>query len=172
MGPPVRQALVAVGANLGDREAAIRRALAQFQAHPAITAVVTSPIYETDPVGVAAQPLFLNLVLGLETTLTPEELLATLQELEQTAGRTREVRWGPRTLDLDLLAFEGETRTGSALHLPHPRMLERGFVTIPLRHVLALPRFQRPAWADLRRELEAIPRTAAGVRPWPAPRHG
>jgi 2-amino-4-hydroxy-6-hydroxymethyldihydropteridine diphosphokinase len=172
MGPPVRQALVGVGTNLGDREFMVRRAIQQLQAHPAIASVVTSPLYETEPVGVTDQPRFLNLVLGLETTLTPEELLATLHEMEAAAGRVREVRWGPRTLDLDLLGFEGETRASPELQLPHPRMLERGFVTMPLRDILALPRFQRPAWAELRRQLDPLPREAEGVRPWPAPRRG
>jgi 2-amino-4-hydroxy-6-hydroxymethyldihydropteridine diphosphokinase len=172
MAQPVRQALVGVGTNLGDREATVRWTLGQLQAHPAIASVVTSPLYETDPIGLTDQPRFLNLVLGLETTLTPEALLAVLQELETAAGRVREVRWGPRTLDLDLLAFEGETRASPALQLPHPRMLERGFVTIPLGDLLALPRFQRPAWAELHRQLAALPDNSEGVRRWPSPRHG
>jgi 2-amino-4-hydroxy-6-hydroxymethyldihydropteridine diphosphokinase len=174
MSPAVRQALIGAGANLGERETTLRSAIEQLRSNPAIPMLVVSPFYETDPVGVTDQPLFLNLVLGVETCLTPEELLETLQALEKNAGRAREVRWGPRTLDLDLLAFEGETRATPGLQLPHPRMLDRAFVTTPLRDVLGLPRFQRPAWSDLRKQLAAQPEPAEGVRPWPnrAPRHG
>ena len=101
-----------MGANLGDRWATMRRALAALAREPGIKAVEASAVYETAPVGVVDQPEFLNLVLGVETTLTPEELLAVLHQLEKAAGRRREqeVRWGPRTLDLDLLLYEGETR--------------------------------------------------------------
>jgi 2-amino-4-hydroxy-6-hydroxymethyldihydropteridine diphosphokinase len=174
MSPALRQALIGAGANLGDRETTLCSAIEQLRANPAIPMLVVSPFYETDPVGVTDQPLFLNLVLGVETSLTPEELLGTLQAQEKSAGRVRDVRWGPRTLDLDLLAFEDETRASPGLQLPHPRMLERAFVTTPLRDVLGLPRFQRPAWSDLRKQLAAQPQPAGGVRLWPnrAPRHG
>ena len=120
---PVRQAFVGVGANLGDRGGAIRGALRALCDLPAVSRVVPSAVYETDPVGYSEQSLFLNAVFGLETTLTPEALLAALQAIEEKFGRTRTIRWGPRTLDLDLLAYEGETRTGR-LELPHPRALD------------------------------------------------
>ncbi len=159
----VRQAFVGAGANLGDRVATLRGAIERLRANPDIGALEVSPVYETSPVGVLDQPRFLNLVLGLETTYEPEALLLALQDLELQFGRVRTVRWGPRTLDLDLLAFEGETWRTSFLQLPHPRMLEREFVTVPLRAVLNQPRFLRPCWDNLRRQLEALP---TPVPPW------
>jgi len=167
MSAPIRQALLGAGSNLGDRGATLRDAIARLRAHPGIATLVASPGFETDPVGLLDQPPFLNLTLGLETSLTPEALLAVLQELERRAGRSRDIRWGPRTLDLDLLAFEGEIRATPDLQLPHPRMLSRAFVTIPLRALLSQPPFQIPAWDTLRRELDRQPAEAASVRPFP-----
>ena len=167
----LRQAFIGFGANLGDRWATIRGALAALAAEPGIAAVEASAVYETEPVGVRDQPEFLNLVAGVETALTPEALLAALQRLEQAAGRRREreVRWGPRPLDLDLLLFEGEERAGPALILPHPRMWERAFVRVPLHELLSrAARFDRPAWVAVRRRLAADP-DATGVRPWTPP---
>lgn len=151
------QALIGVGANLGDRWAALTGAAKRLGETPGIFAVETSPVFETEPVGLTDQPLFLNAAIGVETTLTPEELLATLLALEQEFGRVRRERWGPRTLDLDLLMYEGETRATVTLTLPHPRMLERGFVTVPLRELLARPRFGGRQWEGLREQLEGLP---------------
>lgn len=166
-----RQAFLGVGSNLGDRWATICGALAALARAPGITALEASAVYETAPVGVADQPPFLNLVAGVETTLTPEALLAVLHEQEKAAGRRRdqEVRWGPRTLDLDLLLFEGETRAGPGLTLPHPRMWERAFVTVPLRELLSrVGRFQRPKWAAVRARLAPLP-AGPGVAQWTPP---
>lgn len=163
-----RQAFVGVGANLGDRWATIRGALGALACAPGIAALETSAVYETAPVGVLDQPQFLNLVVGVETTLTPEALLAVLMDLERAAGRRREqeVRWGPRTLDLDLLLFEDETRAGPALILPHPRMWERAFVTVPLRELTErVGRFGRPKWAGVHARLATAP-TGPGVAVW------
>jgi 2-amino-4-hydroxy-6-hydroxymethyldihydropteridine diphosphokinase len=168
----VRQAFIGVGANLGDRWATIRKAQAALAREPGIATVEPSAVFETAPVGVTDQPLFLNLVLGIETSLTPERLLEVLHALEMAAGRRREreVRWGPRPLDLDLLLFEGETRTGPGLILPHPRMWERAFVLAPLRELLARSaRFERAVWADLRARLtsgKAEAGVADGVARW------
>ena len=82
--------------------------------------------------------------------------MAVLVEIEQRHGRVRTVRWGPRTVDLDLLAFEGGKRATAALTLPHPRMLERTFVTVPLRELLARARFQKPCWDGLRERLRDL----------------
>ena len=166
-----RQAFIGVGANLGDRWATICGARAALARAPGIKAVEPSAVYETAPVGVRDQPEFLNLVLGIETTLTPEDLLAVLHALEEAAGRRREreVRWGPRTLDLDLLLYEGETRAGPELILPHPRMWERAFVTVPLRELLTrMPWFDRPEWTKARARLAAAPLTT-GVTRWTPP---
>ncbi|MEO7414875.1 MAG: 2-amino-4-hydroxy-6-hydroxymethyldihydropteridine diphosphokinase [Opitutaceae bacterium] len=148
-----RQAFVGAGANLGDRAATLAKALERLREWSGVEALETSSIYETRPVGLLDQPMFLNLAAGIETTLSPEELLRVLMEIEHEGGRTRSVRWGPRTLDLDLLAFEGETRDLPELTLPHPRMFERAFVTIPLAELLGRRRFGTASWDSLRARL-------------------
>jgi 2-amino-4-hydroxy-6-hydroxymethyldihydropteridine diphosphokinase len=171
MADQVRQAFIGVGANLGDRWATIHEALTALAREPGIATVEASAVYETAPVGVLDQPKFLNLVLGIETILTPERLLAVLHALEKAAGRKREreVRWGPRPLDLDLLLYEGETRAGPELVLPHPRMWERAFVLVPLRDLLArVAWFDRPEWAAERARLAAA-LAADGVVRWTLP---
>jgi 2-amino-4-hydroxy-6-hydroxymethyldihydropteridine diphosphokinase len=160
------QAFVGIGANVGDRWATIQRAIDRLKEAPGVALVECSPVFETDPVGLLDQPLFLNLVGGLETTLSPEELLARLQQIEQELGRKRTVRWGPRTIDLDLLLYAGEIRCGPELELPHPRMFERAFVVEPLRLLLHAPRFANAVWGGTREQLEALPR-GTGLRPWP-----
>ncbi len=167
-----RQAFVGLGANLGDRGATLRAALDALRKTPGITLVEPSAIYETAPVGLTEQPLFLNLVAGLETTLEPAELLPVLHQLERAAGRRRaeEIRWGPRTLDLDLLLYEGVTSNGPELILPHPRMWDRAFVTVPLRELIERSRrFQRPIWAEARARL-ASAAESPDVILWTAPK--
>lgn len=152
--PPVR-AVLSLGANLGDAPATLQDAVHALDLHPRITVLAGSPIYVTVPVGGVEQPDFHNAVVVLETTLPPRELLAVCQGIEVSAGRTREVRWGPRTLDLDLIAAVDAT-TGAALRstdpvltLPHPRAHERAFVLAP--------------WSDL--DPDATLETAAGPQP-------
>jgi 2-amino-4-hydroxy-6-hydroxymethyldihydropteridine diphosphokinase len=152
----MRQAFIGVGANLGDRAAALTRAIARLRACPEVGTLEVSSVYETKPVGMVNQPIFLNMVAGIETTLSPERLLHTLQEIETAFGRSRDVRWGPRTVDLDLLLFEGENRATAELQLPHPRMFERTFVTIPLAELLKRPRFEQPCWTTVREQLGPV----------------
>jgi 2-amino-4-hydroxy-6-hydroxymethyldihydropteridine diphosphokinase len=123
----VTVAYVGLGANLGDREGTIRAAVAQL---PGVVAV--SPLRETDPVGVTDQPQFLNGVAALETELTPRELLDVLLTVERRLGRDRGERWGPRTIDLDLLLYGDEVIDEDGLTVPHPRLRERRFVLEPL----------------------------------------
>ena len=123
-----RQAFVALGSNLGDRWALLRGGLAQL---PDVVAV--SPVYETAPVGgPAGQGPYLNLVAELRTAVTPRELLGVAQRAEAAAGRTRKERWGPRTLDVDILLVGDLVVEEPDLQVPHPRMWERGFVLVPL----------------------------------------
>jgi 2-amino-4-hydroxy-6-hydroxymethyldihydropteridine diphosphokinase len=167
-----RQAFVGVGANVGDRWANIQTALAALAREPGISAIESSAVYETAPVGEIAQPDFLNLVAGLETTLAPEALHEVLQASERAAGRRREqtVRWGPRTLDLDLLLYENETQAEPGLILPHPRLWERAFVLAPLAELLArCPRFHRPTWNELRARLIATKFATEGIARWTPP---
>jgi 2-amino-4-hydroxy-6-hydroxymethyldihydropteridine diphosphokinase len=171
--PEPKQAIIGIGANLGDRWATITGALKALRNTPGIAGVEISAVYETAPVGVTDQPPFLNLVAGLETTLTPEQLLVSLRDIERDAGRQRgpgEIRWGPRTLDLDMLLYEGEVREGPELILPHPRMWERAFVTIPLRELFSrAAQFHRPAWAEARARMEKLPADGPGVHSWTPP---
>ncbi len=120
-------AYVGLGANLGDREKTIRAAVAEL---PDVVAV--SPLRETDPVGVTDQPRFLNGVAALETELAPRELLDVLLAVERQLGRERRERWGPRTIDLDLLLYGDEVIEEDGLKIPHPRLHERRFVLEPL----------------------------------------
>lgn len=131
-------AYISAGSNVGDREANLRGAMRALGAVPHVKVDAVSSIYETDPVGGVPQPAYLNLAARLDVAnLAPEELLAELQRIERAFGRNRETetRWGPRTLDLDLLLFGNETRDTARLTLPHPHMWERAFVLIPLREV-------------------------------------
>ena len=121
------RAYVGLGANLGDREATIRAAVAAL---PGVVAV--SRLLETDPVGVTDQPRFLNGVAALETDLSARELLDRLLEIERELGRERRERWGPRTIDLDLLLYGEETVDEPGLTVPHPRLHERRFALEPL----------------------------------------
>jgi 2-amino-4-hydroxy-6-hydroxymethyldihydropteridine diphosphokinase len=121
------RAYVGLGANLGEREETIRAAVAEL---PDVVAV--SPLRETDPVGVTDQPRFLNGVAALETELAPRELLDVLLAVERRLGRERRERWGPRTIDLDLLLYGDEVIDEDGLKIPHPRLHERRFVLEPL----------------------------------------
>ena len=121
------RAYVGVGANLGDREGTIRAALAAL---PGVVAV--SELRETDPVGVVDQPPFLNGAAALETDLSARELLAALLAVERELGRERRERWGPRTIDLDLLLYGDEILDEPGLTVPHPRLHERRFALEPL----------------------------------------
>nr|WP_308639921.1 2-amino-4-hydroxy-6-hydroxymethyldihydropteridine diphosphokinase [Paenibacillus silvisoli] len=129
-------AYIALGANLGDREQQLMAALRLLDDHPAITVVRASSLYETAPVGYTDQPAFLNMAAALRTSLEPLELLRTMLAMEQQLGRKRDIRWGPRTIDLDMLLYDGVTLSEEELTLPHPRMMERAFVLVPLADVL------------------------------------
>ena len=121
------RAYVGLGANLGDREATIRAAAAAL---PGVVAV--SELRETEPVGVANQPPFLNGAAALETELSARELLDSLLAIERELGRERRERWGPRTIDLDLLLYGEERIDEPGLAVPHPRLHERRFALEPL----------------------------------------
>ncbi len=127
------RAYVGLGANLGDREGALRAALAALDAMEGIQVVATSTFRETDPVDCLDQPKFLNGAAALATTLTPRELLDALLAVERSLGRTREgPRFGPRTIDLDLLLYGDESFDEPGLTVPHPRLHVRAFALEPL----------------------------------------
>ncbi len=128
-------AYLSLGANLGDRLATLRQALFELACSDDIRITAASSIYETDPVGLEDQPPFLNAVIAVSTTLQPLDLLHRCQDIENRFQRERNVRWGPRTLDIDMLIYENIVMETPELTLPHPRMTAREFVTIPLREL-------------------------------------
>ena len=123
------KAVIALGSNLGNRELNIDSAIAELAKIVEITHLSTN--YETDPVGGPEQPKYLNAITIAETELDPRELLIAMLEIEKKLGRTREVHWGPRTLDVDLIIFGDEVIDSEVLVLPHPRAHERRFVLEP-----------------------------------------
>lgn len=124
-----------LGSNMGDREGNIRAAVAQLAAWPGIEVTRVSSLYETAPVGYTEQADFLNAVACVATALAPQELLAACLAVEAALGRERKVRWGPRTVDIDVLLYEDAVLATPVLTLPHPRLHERCFVLVPLAEV-------------------------------------
>jgi 2-amino-4-hydroxy-6-hydroxymethyldihydropteridine diphosphokinase len=125
-------AYIGLGSNLGDRLGYLQSAVDRLHETTGIRVTRVSRVYETAPVGVTEQPDFLNLVAELRTTLSAEAILDVLLSVERSLRRVRLVRWGPRTIDLDLLLYGEETINRPSLIVPHPRMTERAFVLVPL----------------------------------------
>jgi 2-amino-4-hydroxy-6-hydroxymethyldihydropteridine diphosphokinase len=126
------KAFVGLGSNLGEREAMIRMALDDLARLPHTRLVRASSLYDTEPVGEIDQPNFLNAVAQLDTELTARQLLWNLLLVEKRLGRVRHQRWGPRTIDLDLLLYGGLVLDEPDLKVPHPELLKRSFVLVPL----------------------------------------
>lgn len=126
---------VGIGSNIGDRCHYLQSALNAFNADKHMKLAAVSSIYETDPVGMTDQRRFLNMVAQLETGYSPHDLLDVLLQIERQCGRKRVKLWGPRTLDLDILLYNQENIQSERLHVPHPRLQERGFVLIPLYEI-------------------------------------
>ncbi len=131
---------IGLGSNQGDSRAIIVEALEMINGSEAIEITGVAPMYRTVPQGYLEQDDFINTVAELNTTLSPDALLSTLQQIEIDLGRVRTIRWGPRTVDLDLLLYGNETINLPQLQVPHPRMHQRAFVMVPL--------------ADLNKELQ------------------
>ena len=125
-------AYVALGANLGPREITLLRAVDLLAETEGIDVQAVSQLRETEPVGLVEQPPFLNGAVVVETSLPPRELLERLLEVERTLGRVRDVRWGPRHIDLDLLVYGDQQIDEPGLRVPHPRLHERRFALEPL----------------------------------------
>ena len=125
-------AFVALGSNLEDPAMQLRRAFATLAAESGIELMARSPVYRSRPLGPADQPDYLNAVAEIRTVLAAEALLDRLQAIESQQGRRRGVRWGPRTLDLDLLLYGDQRIDTERLQVPHPGMAERAFVLVPL----------------------------------------
>jgi len=156
-------AYLGVGANLGDRLTNLQKAVDLLGAERGVRVVASSRVWETDPVGGPAQPDYLNVVIRIETELEPKELLGACRRVEEDLGRVRCVRWGPRPLDVDVLLFDDVVSNDPTLTLPHPRMLARAFVLVPLLELDA-----DPVLPNGRRVLDAAVDTQ-GVRPFAPP---
>lgn len=128
-------AFLSVGSNMGDREGLLKKSIELLGSYPEVLIESVSSIYETDPVGFTDQPLFLNLAIKLKTSLSPQALLSKMQQVENDLDRKRVQKWGPRTIDLDILLYNSVSIQTEDLEIPHPRMLERAFVLIPLSEI-------------------------------------
>ena len=128
-------AAVSLGGNLGDVRAAFRHALDRLAAEPGVEIVAQSDVYQTAPWGVTDQPAFLNMVAVLAVTVSARELLDVCLATEREQGRIRDLRWGPRTLDLDVLTYGEASITEPGLEVPHPRLAERAFVLVPFAEI-------------------------------------
>jgi 2-amino-4-hydroxy-6-hydroxymethyldihydropteridine diphosphokinase len=157
-------AYLALGSNVGDRLGHLRKAVELLASTPGISVLRVDGVYETEPLGVRDQPWFLNSVVEVSTTLSPDDLLSAVKAVERSIGRTVTYRWGPREIDVDILLYEGVQISSERLTVPHPRMGERLFVLLPLRELC-------PQWRDGRGvgidELIARLRGTAEVRPYP-----
>jgi 2-amino-4-hydroxy-6-hydroxymethyldihydropteridine diphosphokinase len=124
-----------LGSNVGDREEYIEQSVFLLEKNPSITVTRRSTNYETEAEGGGDQPPFINAAVEIKTTLTPHKLLEICQEIESALGRERELEWGPRTIDIDILLFGGQIISDDKLQIPHPLMHERLFVLKPLREI-------------------------------------
>ena len=124
-----------LGSNLEDREQNITNAINMLDNHPQVTVYNLSSLYESEPVGLKDQPIYLNAVAHILTTLTPFELLKVCLNIEKSLGRVRTTKWGPRIIDIDILLFGNLTISTSELTLPHPYFHKRRFVLIPMDEI-------------------------------------
>jgi 2-amino-4-hydroxy-6-hydroxymethyldihydropteridine diphosphokinase len=162
----VRRGALALGSNLGDRAATLTAAVSDLAAVAGLSVVAASSVYETGAVGGPEQGAFLNAVLVIETALDAHAVLSAALGVEARHGRVRAERWGPRTLDVDVLALGAEVSDDPAVLLPHPRAHERGFVLVPWAEVD--PSFEVSGLGRVLDLLEALPPEAvADVRPYP-----
>lgn len=141
------KAFISLGSNIGNRYDYLSKAIEYLTKHPKIQLVNTSSVYETDPVGYEEQDLFLNMVIEIQTDLGALELLDFCLKVELELGRKREIVWGPRTIDLDILLYNQENIKSEKLIIPHPRMIERNFVMIPLMEIqpdVIIPNIEKP----------------------------
>jgi len=157
------RAWIGLGSNQDEPERQVARALTELEALADTRVLRHSRLYRTPPWGpVSGQPDYANAVAELETGLRPSDLLAALLETEAEHGRERRERWGPRTLDLDLLLYDDLTMDTSELTLPHPRLAGRAFVLVPLAELA--PRLQVPGAGTVAALLARV--DAAGIVPW------
>ncbi|KLV22240.1 2-amino-4-hydroxy-6-hydroxymethyldihydropteridine diphosphokinase [Niallia circulans] len=161
---------LSLGSNIGNRLEYIHEAVQMLHNQEEIKVVNISSVYETDPVGYEEQALFLNIVIQVETSLNPCSLLEQCQNIESELGRKRIIRWGPRTIDLDILLYNQENIVSEKLIIPHPRIEERAFVLVPLIEIA--PDIKLPNKPILLKESLQLLRDREGVRVWKQRKNG
>lgn len=129
------KAYLGLGSNVGDKKANLEKAIQLLEDNKSVIVIKKSSYYETEPVGYKEQDWFLNMVVEIETSFEPEDLLEYCQWIEKELKRKRIVRWGPRTIDVDILVYEDYESNDEMLTIPHPRICERAFVMIPLHEI-------------------------------------
>ncbi|PKG22500.1 2-amino-4-hydroxy-6-hydroxymethyldihydropteridine diphosphokinase [Niallia nealsonii] len=164
------KAYISLGSNIGNRVEYLHEAVRMLDGQEKIKLVSISSIYETDPVGYVEQDPFLNIVLEVRTSLSPLDLLHVCQSVENELGRKRVIRWGPRTIDLDILLYNHENIESEKLNIPHPRIEERAFVMIPLLEIA--PTIQLPNKSMPLIESNEFLQGKEGVRIWRRQKNG
>lgn len=130
---------LSLGTNMGNREENLKTAVQLLNRNESISIEAVSSIYETAPIGFINQSSFFNIALFIQTNLNPMEMLDVCQSIENSLGRVRDIRWGPRIIDLDILLYNNENIETDRLTVPHPRMFERAFVLVPLLEIAEKP---------------------------------
>ena len=152
-----------LGSNLGDKRQLIQEAAFALDSHKKINLLKSSSLYETEPVGYKEQDSFINAVLKIETSLDPYALLECCLSIEKKMGRCRNRRWGPRRIDIDILLYQGFRSEDKHLTLPHPRMLERGFVLVPLVEIAPDLRVENVTIAELAQNSNGVEKLISSV---------
>lgn len=158
----MNSAYISMGSNIGNRFEHLQQAVRLLNEHSSIHVLKVSSVYETEPVGLTEQAKFLNVAVELETSLEATELLSACQSIENKLGRMRKIRWGPRTVDLDILLYNEEHIQLENLIIPHLHMQERAFVLVPLVEINS--EVKNPVTGTLYREELAIKED--GVNLW------
>jgi 2-amino-4-hydroxy-6-hydroxymethyldihydropteridine diphosphokinase len=162
------QAFIGIGSNLGDRVRTCRQAIERLSRHPQINLEKVSAFYRSEPVGFTDQDWFINGVVLCQVDVTPKALLGITLEIEQSLGRIREKRWGPRTLDLDILFFGKQHLARPGLTIPHPGVPERRFVLVPLVEIA--PDWVHPVLhVSMKELLSRLAPEGQEVHPWGKP---
>jgi 2-amino-4-hydroxy-6-hydroxymethyldihydropteridine diphosphokinase len=147
---------LSLGSNLGNKITNLKRAVTSINKHPQIKLLAQSSVYETKPVGYQKQPDFLNLVIKVETTLSPQQLWQVVETIEKKIGRKPTVRWGPRLIDIDILLYNDLILTQPDLEIPHPELEKRAFVLIPLQEIA--PSLRLPSGNNLASLIKNLPK--------------
>lgn len=169
--PARRRVVLALGSNLGDRLANLQGAVDALAGTPGLDVVAVSPVYETAPVGGPEQPDYLNAVLAADTDLPRRAILDRAHSIEQACARVRDERWGPRTLDVDVIVYGGDISDDPELTLPHPRAHERAFVLAPWHDIdpgAVVPGRGRIADLLAASGLDGVRRASGRELKWPA----